>query len=185
MLNETQRMTLLRIAREAVEAAARGEAYEPQTDDPELRKPGAAFVTLKRHGELRGCIGTTEPHEPTAVNVARMARAAAREDPRFPPVAAEELRDLTIDISLLSPAQKVVDVSSIEVGVHGLVMEQGNRRGLLLPQVPVEWGWNREQFLEHTCVKAGLPRDAWRTGATISAFTAEVFGETEGNTDHG
>jgi AmmeMemoRadiSam system protein A len=179
MLNEAQRKTLLRIAREAVEASARGEARQPHVDDPELQKPGAAFVTLKRSGDLRGCIGTTEPHEPTAVNVARMARAAAREDPRFPPVTADEVRDLTIDISLLSPAQKVVDVNSIEVGIHGLIMEQGNRRGLLLPQVPVEWGWNREQFLEHTCLKAGLPRDAWRSGATIYAFTAEVFGEEE------
>lgn len=179
MLNETQRTTLLRIARQAVEAAVRDEAYKPHTDDPELRKPGAAFVTLKREGDLRGCIGTTEPHEPTAVNVARMARAAAREDPRFPPVTPDEVRELTIDVSLLSPARKVVDVNSVEVGVHGLVMEQGGRRGLLLPQVPVEWGWNRQQFLEHTCLKAGLPKDAWRTGATIYAFTAEVFGEED------
>lgn len=177
MLNDTQRKTLLRIAREAVEAAARDEVYQPRVEDPELQKPGAAFVTLKKDGDLRGCIGTTEPHEPTAVNVARMARAAAREDPRFPPVTPGEVRRLTIDISLLSPARKVVDVNTIEVGVHGLVMEQANRRGLLLPQVPVEWGWNREQFLEHTCLKAGLPREAWRTGATIYAFTAEVFGE--------
>ncbi len=179
MLREAQRKTLLRIAREAVEAAARGEAYQPHVDDPELQQPGAAFVTLKTSGDLRGCIGTTEPHEPMAVNVAKMARAAAREDPRFPPVTPDEVRELKIDISLLSPARKVVDVNSIEVGVHGLVMEQGGRRGLLLPQVPVEWGWTREQFLQHTCLKAGLPRDAWRTGATIYAFTAEVFGEQD------
>jgi len=136
-------------------------------------------VTLKKNGELRGCIGCTEAREPMLVNVARMARASALEDPRFPPVRQEEVSDLMIDISLLSPAERVADISEIEVGKHGLVMEQGPRRGLLLPQVPVEWGWDRDQFLDHTCLKAGLPKGCWREGATIYAFTAEVFGEKD------
>jgi AmmeMemoRadiSam system protein A len=179
ILNEQQRKTLLRIAREAVEAAACGERYIPQRDDPALQEPGAAFVTLKVNGELRGCIGCTEAREPMLLSVAQMARASALEDPRFPPVSPEEVSQLTIDISLLSPAEKVDDVSEIEVGKHGLVLEQGQYRGLLLPQVPVEWGWDREQFLDHTCLKAGLPRGCWREGATIYAFTAEVFGEED------
>ena len=180
ILTEQQRNILLRIAREAAEAAARGERYAPESDDPALQQPAAAFVTLKqKNGELRGCIGCTEAREPMLMNVARMARASALEDPRFPPVRPEEVSNLTIDISLLSPAERVDDVSEIEVGRHGLVMEQGPRRGLLLPQVPVEWGWDREQFLDHTCLKAGLPKSCWREGATIYTFTAEVFGEKD------
>ena len=108
-----------------------------------------------------------------------MARAAAREDPRFGPVHLTEVPDLAIDISVLTPAHRVEDVGGIEVGVHGLIVEQGGQRGLLLPQVPVEWGWDRDEFLNQTCVKAGLPPDAWRRGADIYAFTAEVFGEKE------
>jgi AmmeMemoRadiSam system protein A len=177
MLNDQQRETLLGIARAAVEAAARGEPYSPASDDPELTKPGACFVTLKNAGELRGCIGVTEAHSPLHEAVARMARASALEDPRFPPVGPAEAPQLTIEISILSPQERVGDVSEIEVGRHGLVIEQGGQRGLLLPQVPVEWGWDRTQFLRHCCMKAGLPTDAWERGAAIYSFTAEVFGE--------
>jgi len=180
MLNEEQRKTLLHIARKAVEAATRGEGYTPEANDPELQQLGAAFVTLKKRGDLRGCIGNIEAHEPTLTSVARMARAAALEDPRFPPVRPAEVPDLTIDISLLSPAEAVTDVNEIEVGRHGLIIEQGSNRGLLLPQVPGEWGWDREQFLEHTCRKAGLPKGCWRSEkSTLYAFTAEVFGEED------
>lgn len=179
MLNQQQRKTLLRAAREAVEAAAKNLPYTPQFDDPVLQQPGAAFVTLKNRGDLRGCIGTIEPKEPLIHSVAKMARAAAREDFRFPPVQLAELPQLSIDISVLGPPQRVADVNEIEVGTHGLIIQQGNQRGLLLPQVPVEWGWHREEFLEHTCLKAGLPKDSWRRGAEIFAFTAEVFGEED------
>ncbi|HUU55466.1 MAG TPA: AmmeMemoRadiSam system protein A [Armatimonadota bacterium] len=180
MLNEEQRKTLLRIAREAVEAATRGERYTSEADDPEFDNLGAAFVTLKKRGELRGCIGTIEAREPMLINVVRMARAAALDDPRFPAVQPAEVPDLTIDISLLSPAEKVTDVNEIEVGKHGLIIEQGSNRGLLLPQVPSEWGWDREEFLDHTCRKAGLPKGSWRKGdCTLYAFTAEVFGEED------
>lgn len=182
MLAQEQRRALLRIARESVEAAVRGQSCQPQVDDPELRKPGAAFVTLKEHGELRGCIGTIESREPLYLNVAHMARAAALEDPRFPPVRPSELPDLTIDISVMSPPQPVTDAHDIEVGVHGLIIERGGNKGLLLPQVPVEWGWGRDEFLDHTCLKAGLPRGSWRSGdCKLYCFAAEVFGEeTEG-----
>ena len=116
--------------------------------------------------------------KPTLASVANMARAAALEDPRFPSVQPSEVQDLTIDISLLSPAEKVTDVTEIEVGTHGLIIEQGSHRGLLLPQVPGEWGWDREEFLDHTCLKAGLPKGTWRSeNCTLYAFTAEVFGE--------
>jgi hypothetical protein len=182
MLTQEQRKSLLRIARESLEAAARNQPYQPQADDPELRKPGAAFVTLKvkEHGELRGCIGTIEPREPLFLNVAHMARASALEDPRFPQVRPAELPDLTIDISVMSPPAPVTDVNDIEVGVHGLIIERGANKGLLLPQVPIEWGWDRDEFLDHTCLKAGLPRGSWRTGeCKLYSFAAEVFGEEE------
>ena len=159
MLDREQRNTLLQVAREAVEAAAKNMPYVPSADDPVLQRPGAAFVTLRKRGQLRGCIGTVAAKEPLRQNVAKMARAAAREDPRFDRVHLTELPDITIDISILGPAEKVTDVNEIEVGTHGLIIEQGSNRGLLLPQVPVEWGWDREQFLDHTCLKAGLPKD--------------------------
>jgi AmmeMemoRadiSam system protein A len=179
MLSQQQRRALLHIAREAVEAAAKGMPYAPASDDLVLQEPGAAFVTLRKHGDLRGCIGTIEAREPLLQNVASMARAAARKDFRFGPVHLTEVPELSIDISVLSPPRRVEDVAEIEVGVHGLIVEQGNQRGLLLPQVPVEWGWDRDEFLNQTCAKAGLPPDAWRRGAEIHAFTAEVFGEKE------
>ena len=180
MLDEQQRKVLLKVAREAVGAAAENAPYAPETDDPVLREIGAAFVTLRSpRGDLRGCIGTVEPKDPLIENVADMARAAAREDPRFQSVEAAEVPDLTIEISILTPPQRVTDVEEIEVGTHGLIMEQGAQRGLLLPQVPVEWNWDREQFLDHTCLKAGLPKGCWRTGADIYSFAAEVFGEED------
>jgi len=179
MLNEQQRKTLLRVAREAVGAAAAGEPYAPTCDDPNLREPGAAFVTLRNRGELRGCIGVTESEAPLIETVARMARAAARDDPRFIPVQPSEVPSLTVEISVLSAPEPVANTNEIEVGTHGLMIQRGTQRGLLLPQVPVEWGWDREQFLDQTCVKAGLPPGCWRRDARIYAFTAEVFGEED------
>jgi AmmeMemoRadiSam system protein A len=180
MLNREQQRTLLRVAREAVEAAVRNQQYRPESDDPVLRAPGAAFVTLKERGNLRGCIGTIEAHEPLVLSVASMARAAALEDYRFAQVGPAEAPGLSIEISVMTPPERVTDASQIEVGVHGLIIEQGACKGLLLPQVPVEWGWDREEFLDHTCMKAGLPRGSWRGGeCKLYAFAAEVFGEEE------
>ncbi|HEX2721207.1 MAG TPA: AmmeMemoRadiSam system protein A, partial [Candidatus Deferrimicrobium sp.] len=141
-----------------------------------LAAPGAAFVTLTKNGRLRGCIGFTEAVAPLFKVVQECAVAAATEDPRFPPVSPKELPSLRVEISVLTPLVSIRP-EEVEVGRHGLMVAQGRMRGLLLPQVPVEWGWDRETFLDQTCVKAGLPPSAWRHGATLRAFTAEVFGE--------
>ena len=143
-----------------------------------LAEPGMCFVTWKRDGELRGCIGSVEPVRPLWADVEANAVHALLEDPRFPPVTAAELPLLDLEISVLTPFVPVADpLRAVEIGVHGLLVELGHHRGLLLPQVPVEWGWDVPTFLAHSCRKAGLPADAWRDArTTISTFTAEVFG---------
>jgi AmmeMemoRadiSam system protein A len=139
------------------------------------------FVTWKRGGRLRGCIGTVEPVRPLWADVETNAVHALLEDPRFEPATPDELRLLELEISVLTPFVPVSDPPrDVKVGVHGLLVERGRSRGLLLPQVPVEWGWDVPTFLAHTCLKAGLPEDAWRDGRTrVSTFTAEVFGEED------
>jgi len=180
-LDASQRKNLLGIARRALEAYI-GEGKMPSGEGVEgkLASPGAAFVTLTKNGRLRGCIGYTEAVAPLFKVVQECAVAAATEDPRFPPVSPEELPSLRVEISVLTPMFPIRP-EDVEVGKHGLMVAQGRMRGLLLPQVPVEWGWDRETFLDQACVKAGLPPSAWRRGATLRAFTAEVFGE-EGET---
>jgi len=181
-LTDEGKRELLRIARASVEAAARGRTYRP--DEPEsedlLAKRGA-FVTLKtRGGHLRGCIGAIEGYGPVYRTVAEMAVSASQRDPRFPPVGPDELSDLVVEVSVLTPPRPI-EASDVEVGRHGLIVSSGHARGLLLPQVPVEHGWDRKTFLAHTCLKAGLPPDAWKApGTELRAFTAEVFGEDEG-----
>lgn len=150
----------------------------PVTGMP-LLQPGAAFVTLRRRGRLRGCIGYIEALRPLHETVTQCAVSAACQDPRFDPVAPAELADLHLEISVLSPICSLADPQDVQVGQHGLLVTQGPRRGLLLPQVAVEFGWDRETFLEQACLKAGLPADAWRRGATLQTFTAEIFGEPE------
>ena len=178
VLNGEQRARLLSVARQAIEAAVAGApAADTQTDDPDLAKVQGAFVTLKKQGQLRGCIGHIEGHFPLIETVQGMAVAAALEDPRFPAVRAEEIGDLSIEISVMSPIMKVNDIEEIQVGRDGLIVSSGPCRGLLLPQVPVEWDWDRDEFLCHTCLKAGLPEDAWQGDVTIERFEAEVFGE--------
>ncbi|NHZ45701.1 AmmeMemoRadiSam system protein A [Nitratidesulfovibrio liaohensis] len=147
-----------------------------------LHRSLGAFVTFKKDGHLRGCIGSMVGDGPLYLTVARMARAAAFEDPRFPPVTAAEAPSLELDISVLGPLTRCPDPSLVRVGRHGLLVRQGYRSGVLLPQVPVEWGWDRETFLAQTCRKAGLPsdawRDAWQDGRTeLYWFEAEVFGD--------
>jgi len=178
--SDQQRQELLLTARLAVGAAARGRSQEPPAPpDPALAELRGAFVTLKQAGRLRGCIGYLDPRFPLYQTVARAAAAAAIGDPRFPPVAPDELDSLSVEISVLTPLQPVDRVEDIRVGCHGLVVRQGGRSGLLLPQVPLEWGWDREQFLAHTCLKAGLPEDAWQNGAELLCFEAEVFEEEQ------
>lgn len=178
MLTREQQRMLVQLARTAVTAAVtRGEGIAPPIDaDPMLLQEFGAFVTLHKHGELRGCIGFPEPVYPLGEAIIRGAIAAARHDPRFMPVSAHELHELEIEISILSPLQ-AARPDDVVVGIHGLVVEHGAARGLLLPQVPVEWGWDREQFLAHTCRKAGLSALAWQQGAALYTFTAEVFSE--------
>jgi AmmeMemoRadiSam system protein A len=176
-LDESQRKILLGIARRALEGYIGAEKIPSEVEvRGKLAAPGAAFVTLTKNGRLRGCIGYTEAVAPLFKVVQECAVAAATEDPRFPPVSPMELPSLRIEISVLTPMFPIRP-EEVEVGRHGLMVAQGRMRGLLLPQVPVEWGWDRETFLDQTCVKAGLPPSAWRHGATLRAFTAEVFGE--------
>ena len=181
MTSNADRELLLRIAREAIARHVTG-APAPAIDACEAaRQRGAAFVTLHHRGDLRGCIGHVEADDLLGPVIARCAVAACSADPRFPPVVASELIDLEIELSLLGPLDPIDDAGLIEIGRHGLVVERGWRRGLLLPQVAIEWRWDRETFLAHTCHKAGLPRDAWTKGAKIWRFEAEVFGERMGH----
>lgn len=143
--------------------------------DGVLHETYGAFVTLKRHGKLRGCIGRLISEEPLYLTVGEMAEAAAFHDGRFPPVSMEDLGDLEVEVSIMGPITRCEDPSQIVVGRHGLIMRRGERQGLLLPQVPVEWEWDRETFLAQTCIKAGLPADAWHDPDTeIFWFEAYV-----------
>jgi hypothetical protein len=147
---------------------------EPSTN--RLRQSLGAFVTLKIGGRLRGCIGHLVGDKPLNETVAEMAKAAAFQDPRFPPLSRQEFDNLETEISILSPLEPCPDPRKIEVGRHGLVIRKGRNSGLLLPQVPVEWGWDRETFLKHTAMKAGIPAEAWKDPDTeILWFEAEVF----------
>ena len=171
------RELLLRLAREALAAHVGVAPAHVPGETGVLRRLGGAFVTLHHHGELRGCIGHIEPNQTLGTIVPRCAVAAGTTDPRFPPITATELEQLAIEISLLGPLEPIEGPHEIEIGHHGLVVEIGWQRGLLLPQVATEWGWDAETFLAQTCHKAGLARDAWKRGAKIWRFEAEVFGE--------
>lgn len=177
-LSDEDGQILLRVARRALEEAVswhRLPAWEGFSGEG-LGKAGA-FVTLRKHASLRGCIGQVEPREPLVRVVAECAVAAALHDPRFPPVTPPEIPELSIEVSVLSPLFDIRP-EEIEVGRHGLLISSGLERGLLLPQVALEWNWDRERFLQETCRKAGLPGDTWRRGARLQAFTTRVFAET-------
>jgi AmmeMemoRadiSam system protein B/AmmeMemoRadiSam system protein A len=179
-LTPAEKQELLRIARNSVETAVREKKfYAPPADEPEaLRNARGAFVTLKEHGNLRGCIGYMSPVKPLAETVRDVAAYAALEDRRFRPVSESELGILEYEISVLSPLRKVEDINQIHVGQHGLLIRKGEYEGVLLPQVPTEEGWDRTTFLEQVCVKAGLPEQAWKDeDADLFMFSALVFGE--------
>lgn len=180
-LNEDEQRCLLSLARQAIRAALRSEALDltalvGSLPSPGLSEVGAAFVSLHRHGCLRGCVGYIVARKPLYETVAEAATAAAFHDMRFPPLKEDELEGLEIEISVLSPFSAVAP-EEIRPGEHGLMISRGPQRGLLLPQVATEYGWTRERFLEETCLKAGLEPDAWKKGARIEAFTACVFSE--------
>ena len=180
-LGNRERQLLLEVARRAVTRAAEfHEALANLPLDEILQQPGGAFVTLRRRGAcLRGCIGQLPSKDPLVAVVAHCAKAAALEDPRFSPLTPQELSEIEIEISVLSPLESIAP-TQIEPGKHGLVVTRGTSRGVLLPQVAAERHWSAERFLEETCEKAGVERDAWKDAAThIEAFTAEVFSESD------
>jgi AmmeMemoRadiSam system protein A len=179
-LNEEQRKTLLRIARQSIAAAVAGGSpdWKAGDFDETLRQPAGAFVTLTRDGDLRGCIGSIQAVEPLYKAVASSAVSAAFRDPRFPPLVPGELEQLELEISVMGPIERVTNIDDIVVGRDGLIISRGAYAGLLLPQVATEYGWDRETFLAHTCRKAGLPPDGWRAqDCRIEKFSAFVFGE--------
>jgi uncharacterized protein len=179
MLTEPERKALLHFARETIRTRLTGSAPPSPVRLAAPQAHSGAFVTLYVHRELRGCIGYPGSVKRLDDVVAHCAVAAATEDPRFPPLSSDELDELEIEISVLTPIVPVQDLTEIKVGRDGLVIEDGFRKGLLLPQVALEYRWDRDTFLSHTCLKAGLRPDAWRSGAKVSRFQAEVFGERD------
>ena len=171
-----ERHQLLQLAHDAVAAALDKRELDLTPPSEHLAEHRGAFTTLHEKGELRGCVGYVFPMYSLYRTIAETAVAAALNDSRFLPVRNDEVAHLQFEISVLSPIQPI-DPDDVEVGHHGLLITYGNRRGLLLPQVPLEHHWDREMFLRQTCVKAGIPPDAWEHGAKVEAFTAEVFGE--------
>jgi AmmeMemoRadiSam system protein A len=189
-LNHAQQKRLLSLARSAIEQHVRkGPRLEIEETDPALLRPGAAFVTLRKQGVLRGCIGILEAKTPLIETVRDRAIMAATRDPRFPPVQPDELSRLEVEVSVLSPLQQVQTADEIDISKHGVVVQQGARSGVFLPQVAQETRWSRDLLLTHLCRdKAGLPSDAWKRGATLYVFTVQAFsspaiGEEQGVAD--
>src|SRR5579864_2177269 len=171
-----ERRLLLHLAHDSILSALEGRKILLDPPSEHFAQPRGVFTSLHLGGELRGCVGYVLPVSDLYRAVAETARAAAFEDTRFHPVTLEEAAQLEIELSVLSPPQPI-PADEVEIGRHGLLISMSGLRGLLLPQVPIEHHWDRITFLEQTCRKAGLPLDAWQKGATIEAFTAEVFGD--------
>ena len=178
-LNAEEQKQLLEIARKAILGSLKQDKIDEESaPTKKLGRPGGAFVSLHKLGQLRGCIGTFTSPRPLVNTVQEMALSSSQRDPRFPPVQEQEMQDIDIEISVLSPLREIKDVGEIEVGKHGIYITKGFYSGVLLPQVATEYGWDRETFLEHTCMKAGLPPDTWKeAGVKIEIFDAQVFGE--------
>ncbi len=178
LLTKEQQNSLLQLARRAItHYLKKRTSPNIETEDEISKQKRGAFVTLKIKDQLRGCIGYPVPFKPLSETIVDVAISAATKDFRFPPLEKKELHETKIEISVLSVPQLIEDISEIEVGKHGIIITKGLSRGLLLPQVPVEWGWDRETFLSHGCIKAGLKKDAWKKGAQIEIFSAQVFSE--------
>jgi len=178
-LTVDEKRVLLALARDTITQYVTERKRPPLPEaDGILGEPCGAFVTIHKRGRLRGCIGNMIGRGPLVELIQEMAIASATQDPRFHPLSREELSEIDIEISVLSPMRKITDVNEIEVGKHGILMSRGMFQGVLLPQVATEYGWDRETFLMHTCLKAGLPEDAWKDPETnIEIFSAQVFGE--------
>ena len=180
-MNDTQKKTLLKVARDTVEAVIKsGEAPKPESDDPQLNAHCGCFVTLKNKERLRGCIGRFISDIPLIELIVEMAKASATGDPRFfaDPITVGELEQLDVEISVLSPLERTSDPLSLRLGVDGIYIKKGRASGCFLPQVASETGWSKEEFLSYCCAhKAGLSPDAWKDPETeVNLFTAEVFG---------
>jgi AmmeMemoRadiSam system protein A len=178
-LSAADKKLLLHVARDSIAARLKGASVPaPPEVGAHLKERCGAFVSLHRQGRLRGCIGYLEAVKPLITTIQEMAQAAAFNDPRFGPLKPEELADLEIEISVLSPMRLTDNTDAIVIGKHGLLIARGPHRGLLLPQVATQYGWDRLTFLQQTCQKAGLPPDAWKDPATqIYTFTAEIFAD--------
>jgi AmmeMemoRadiSam system protein A len=178
-LNAHEQKVLLAIARQAiVQGVKSGQEYVEPREEKFLNQRNGCFVTIKQNGELRGCIGNFQSELPLFKEVAQMAQASATKDPRFYPLKDSDLDNFKLEISVLSPLNKVEHIDEIQIGQHGIYIEKSFYRGVLLPQVAVERGWDRITFLRQTCLKAGLPPDAWDSDdAEIYIFSAQVFGE--------
>jgi AmmeMemoRadiSam system protein A len=176
-----ERSILLKLAHEAILFKLNRREISLDPPSPHLAEPRGVFTTIYLHGALHGCVGFVLPVASLYRNVAETARSAAFEDARFPAITDEEAANLEVSLSILSPLRRIFP-EEIEIGRHGLLISKSGQRGLLLPQVPVEHGWDRITFLEQTCRKAGLPSDAWKNGASIESFTAEVFGDKDAAT---
>jgi hypothetical protein len=176
-LNDEEKKFLHNVASASIEAKLRGESpplFDPPS--PILKEKRGAFVSLHKHGQLRGCIGYIQAYKPLYQTISEMAVAAAFQDSRFSPLQKEEFKDLEIEISVLTPFKRITDINEIEVGKHGIYMVKGNHSGLLLPQVATEYRWDTKTFLENTCHKAGLDKDAWKDKDTeIYIFSADIF----------
>lgn len=179
--SEEEKKYLLRLARYTLEQYFHlNTSPPPPINSDNIRKPYGVFVTLSKAGDLRGCVGYVDPVKPLDEAVKDMALSAALKDPRFVPLQANELPDVEIEISVLSPLKKIGSIEEIQVGVHGLVIQDKHQRGLLLPQVAVQYNWDVETFLTHTCLKAGLREDAWKSEEVeIYVFSAEIFSESD------
>ena len=176
-LSPAERLAMLALVRETLEQFLKTETFPPfQPSSDGLRQKRGVFVTLRRGEVLRGCMGSLVGTRPLYLELERVAVTAATQDPRFPPVRAEELPGLHVEITALGPLEPVADVSTIEIGIHGLFIVKDGQQGALLPQVASDRGWDRDEFLVQVCRKAGLPPDAWPT-AELYRFTAEVFEE--------
>jgi len=174
-LTDEEKKELIALARDAIrEYVTKNQIIDKEIKNPKFKTDGAVFVTIKEKGQLRGCIGHIQPYMPLYKSVIENAISAATEDPRFMPITKDELKDLDIEITILSPLLPVRNVNNIIIGKHGLVIRKYNHSGILLPQVPVEFGWDRETFLKQICYKAGLPSDSWKD-AELYYFTAEII----------
>ena len=183
MFTKEQKDIMLSAAREVVSSCAKKEKIKVNENLLELNdEPMGVFITLRKNEELRGCIGYVEGYKPLYESIPEMSEAAATKDPRFDPIKEDEIEEINLEISLLSPLEKIDSPEQIKVGIHGIVIKKGFNKGLLLPQVAEENNWDRQTFLEHTCLKANLHPDSWKDDEIeIFVFSAEVFSEGSEN----